>query len=113
AYAYVFSITRSRLAAVCAGLIYGLSEALIERVAHLGTVHTIAWFPLMVLAIDRLRGDTWARWIPLGALICASAFFGGNPQTFLYGGYAAALYGLVGGIAERAGWRYWAAAAAT
>lgn len=110
AYAYVYSLTRSRTAAVFSGLAYALAEALVERIAHTGLLNTIAWFPLVLLSIDRLRGARAARWIGTGALIVATCFLAGNPQTFLYAGYVLALYALVGGIAERAPYRYYLSA---
>jgi hypothetical protein len=113
AYAYVFSLTRSRVAAAFSGVAYALSEAMMERLAHLGVVHMMAWLPLVFLTVDRLRGEHQRRWIALGALILANCFLAGNPQTFLYVCYAAAVYGLVGGLVERAGWRYYAAALGT
>ena len=108
-YAYVYSLTRSRLAAACAGIAYGLSEALIERIAHVAIVHAMAWLPLIALAVDRLRGDSWKGWLAVGAFALANCFLAGQPQIFLYAVYALALYGLVGGIVERAPLRYYVA----
>ena len=109
-YAYVYSITRSRLAAAISGLAYGLSEAMLERLAHFGIFHTIAWLPLILLCVDRLRGQRPGRWLAIGSLVTACGFLSGNPQTFLYGGYAAALYAVAGGAAARASYRYYFAA---
>ena len=109
-YAYVYSITGSRLAAAFSGLAYGLSEAMLERLAHFGIFHTIAWIPLILLCVDRLRGPRPLRWVAIGSLVTACCFLSGNPQTFLYGAYAAALYAVAGGVATRASFCYYVAA---
>jgi hypothetical protein len=100
-YAYIFSLTRSRTAALFSALAYGLSEALVERVAHLGVVQTIGWFPWIALAIDRVRGHRPWQWMALGGLFVGCSFLGGNPQVFLYGGYVFGLYAVIGAITER------------
>jgi hypothetical protein len=111
-YAYVFALTRSTTAAVMAGLAYGLSEALMERFAHVGVLQTMGWFPWIALAIDRARGPHPWRWMALGGAFIGCCFLAGNPQTFLYGAYMLAAYGVVGAIADRPGWRAYAAAVA-
>ncbi len=109
AYAYVYSLTRSRTAAAFSGLAYALSEAMMERLPHFGLLNTIAWFPLILLAVDRLRTPRPWRWIAIGALALAVCFLAGNPQVFLYFGSVCALYAVAGGLAERASWRYYVA----
>ena len=111
-YAYVYSLTRSRAAAAFAGLAFGLSEAMMERIAHVTTIHAIAWMPLMLLAIDRVRGPRPAPWVVIGAAAIACIILGGHPQVVLYIMYACALYALTGGLVERAGWRYFVRLAA-
>lgn len=111
-YAYVYSLTRSRAAAAFAGLAFGLSEATIERLAHVTTIHAIPWLPLMLLSIDRIRQSRGGGWMAVGAIAVASCILGGHPQIVLYFLYACGLYAVVGGIAERAGWGAWARLAA-
>jgi hypothetical protein len=111
-YAYVYSLTRSRVAAAFAGLAFGLSEAMMERLAHMTTLHATAWLPLMLLAIDRLRGSRPTRWMAIGAFAIGSCILGGHPQIVLYIMYACGLYALAGGIVERTGWAYYARLAA-
>ena len=111
-YAYVYSLTRLRPAAAFAGLIFGLSETMMERFAHMTVLHAIAWLPLMLLAIDRLRGQRPNRWIAIGAFAIGCCILGGHPQVVLYLMYTCGLYALAGGIVERAGWIYYARIAA-
>ena len=111
-YAYVYSLTRSRLAAAFAGLAFGLSEAMLERIAHMTILHATAWFPLMLLAIDRLRGSRPTLWVAIGAFAIGSCILGGHPQIVLYFMYSCGLYALAGGIVEHAGWTYYTRLAA-
>ena len=99
-YAYVFSVTRSRTAAVFSALAYGLSEEMLERLRHINHVHVIAWLPLIVLALDRLRGPHTLRWVAIGALAVGSCILAGHPQPALYVMYCAGLYALVGVLVE-------------
>jgi hypothetical protein len=124
-YAYVFSTTRSKMAAVCSALAFGLSEDMLERLRHINHVHAIAWLPLIVLALDRVRLPAVARsakaggghrrsWIAIGAFAVGSCILAGHPQPALYVMYCAGLYALVGITIERgaATWRQLAATAA-
>ena len=127
-YAYVFSLTRSRTAAVFSALAYGLSEEMLERLRHINHVHAIAWLPLILLSIDRVRGDRSRRWIVVGAFAVGSCILAGHPQPALYVMYAVGLYALVGlildagsertrptisdGTRPTPGWRSWASTAA-
>ena len=108
-YAYVFGLTRSKTAAVLAGLSYGLSEAVMERFAHVGILQTMGWFPWIALALDAARGPRPWRWMAWGGAFIGCCFLAGNPQTFLYGAYMLALYAIAGALAERPGWRAYAA----
>ena len=109
AYAYVYNRTRSVLAAAVAGLAYGMSEAMLERLEHLTIVHTIAWLPLIVLAVDRLRGRWNARWVVVGAAAVGSCLLAGHTQPAIYIFYVCGLYALVEGITRRARPGYYAA----
>jgi hypothetical protein len=119
-YAYVFSLTRARTAAMFSALAYGLSEEMLERLRHLNHVHVIAWLPLIALAVDRVRhldrdGDlAWSadrRWIAIGAFAVGSCILAGHPQPALYAMYCVGLYALVGLLVDRSPWRQWASTA--
>ena len=102
-YAYVFTVTRSKTAAVFSGLAYGLSEEMLERLRHINHVHVIAWLPLIVLSLDRLRlvpRMNW-RWIAIGAFAVGSCILAGHPQPALYVVYCVGLYALVGIVIDR------------
>ena len=95
-YAYVFCTTRSRTAAVFSALAFGLSEDMLERLRHINHVHAIAWLPLIVLSLDRVRQPGARSWIAIGASAVGSCILAGHPQPALYAMYCAGLYALVG-----------------
>ena len=101
-YAYVYRLTRSPAAAAFAGLAYGLSENMIERIAHLSTLHAWAWMPIILVAIEGLQGAARRKWIGAGAIAVACCFLAGHPQPAIYTYYAALAYGLAAGVARRA-----------
>ncbi|HEY6509263.1 MAG TPA: hypothetical protein VIY56_14685, partial [Vicinamibacterales bacterium] len=111
-YAYVFHVTRSWPAAALAGVAYGLSEALMERLPHSGTLHAAVWLPLAVLSVERLREPRERRWIGIGGFALASCFLAGHPQPAIYISYCCALYAFVSGIVHRSDRGYWGRAAA-
>jgi len=100
-YAYVFTVTRSKMAAMFSGLAYGLSEDMLERLRHINHVHVIAWLPLIVLSLDRLRvsGHPW-RWVAIGAFAVGNCILAGHPQPALYVMYCTGLYALAGIVIE-------------
>lgn len=95
-YAYVWHLTKSRSAAWVAGLAYGLSEALIERHAHINIVHAFAWFPLIMLGTERLLAEASPRWIAVGAVALANCFLSGHPQPIVYAVPVCMAYGIAG-----------------
>lgn len=99
-YAYVFNATKSRTAATYSALAYGLSEEMLERLRHINHVHAIAWLPLIVLSLDRVRADRPHRWIAIGAFAVGNCILAGHPQPALYIMYCAGLYAVVGILRE-------------
>ena len=79
-YAYVYRMTGSRSAAAFAALAYPMSETMIERIPHLGILNCFAWLPLILLAIEGVRGEHRLRWIAAGGAGVACAFLAGHPQ---------------------------------
>src|SRR5258705_12043539 len=101
-YAYVFTVTRSKTAAAFSGLAFGLSHAMVEKQAQINIVHCTAWFPLMVLAVDRLIKGGSRRWVAIGAFATANCFLSGHPQSILYAVSFCVVYAVVGALAEGA-----------
>ena len=103
-YAYVYAHTRSVRAALLSGLAYALSEAMLQRMAHPTILHALAWLPLIVLAIDRIRLEQqrWT-WAAIGAVAAAHALLAGHPQVPVYMAYVCGAYAVAGAVADR--WR--------
>ncbi|HEY0100254.1 MAG TPA: hypothetical protein VGB76_14990, partial [Pyrinomonadaceae bacterium] len=55
-YAYVYALTRSRLAATFAGTCYGMSGFFIAHLGHAALVHAAAWLPMFILSLEMLAG---------------------------------------------------------
>ena len=79
-YAYAYHHTRSVAAAAFSGATYALSEAMLERMAHPSIVHVLAWLPLLLLAIDRLRWPSrrWT-WAAVGGFAAGMTALAGHP----------------------------------
>lgn len=92
--------------AVLGGLVYSSAGFMTAHLGHLTIIHSAAWVPLLLLAIDELSKRFTARWFAAGAGGVALSFLGGHPQIFIYGlalGGAFAAYRIVGAI-RLAGW---------
>jgi hypothetical protein len=111
-YAYVYRLTGSRAAAAFAGAAYAMCEAMLERIPHLGILNCFAWLPLILLAIEGVRGEHRRTWIAVGGAAVACAFLAGHPQPAVYTVYFTALYALAGGVADRLDRRYFMSVAA-
>src|SRR5258705_2473123 len=70
---------------------------MLERLRHVNHVPVIAWLPLIVLSLDRLRTSRhpW-RWVGIGAFAVGHCILAGHPQPALYVMYCAGLYALAG-----------------
>src|ERR1041384_4648589 len=53
-YGYVFTLTRSRMAATVSGCTYGLCAFMIAHVGHAAMIHTAAWLPLVIWSLALL-----------------------------------------------------------
>src|SRR5205085_581360 len=107
-YGYVFTLTRSRMAASVSGCIYGLCAFMIAHVGHAAMIHTAAWLPLVVWSCAMLaRAKVSRLWfiIAVGAVACAA--LAGHPQIFVYTlALAAAFVVITGWRAPFGRWRY-------
>ncbi len=111
-HAFAWRLTRSHMAAIVAAVAFGLSEAMLERQAHINFVHAFAWLPLVLLATDHLLERLSGRWVAVGAVALAGCFLAGHPQPVLYVAAAVAVHGLVGGLATGHRLRWFAGFAA-
>jgi hypothetical protein len=85
-YGYVFSMTRSRLAAALSGASFGLCGFMIAHAVHASMIHTAAWTAPFVWSLEMLRrgGRGMRFWFAAGALSVACSALAGHPQIFVY-----------------------------
>ena len=110
-YGYVHTLTRSRLAALTSGLIFGLSGFMMAHLGHAVIIHAAAWIPLILWALERLRQQLTVKWLVIGSVAVTLSFLGGHSQIYFYGLILSAAYAIVLGWSAPIGrWRYYAAA---
>jgi hypothetical protein len=104
-YGYVYTLTRSRLAAMLSGILFSMSGYMVGHAGIIGMVHTSAWMPLLIWALEMLRHRTTIQWRIIGGGAVACCFLGGHPQIALYGISLGMLYALFLGRSTAVGWR--------
>ncbi|MFM2431712.1 MAG: hypothetical protein RLZZ511_2925 [Cyanobacteriota bacterium] len=113
AYCYTYTVTTSILAAIVAGVVYSMSGFIMSHLGHTTIIHAVAWTPLFVCALERLRRGFSPFWWIVGAGALACCFLAGHPQEFFYTAGLGFFYALcLGGTARSGRWRYYAVVAA-
>lgn len=111
-YGYVYSLTASRLAGACGGIVYGMSGFMVAQLDHASIIHNAAWLPLIVWSLEMLRRELQARWFAAGCLSIACSALAGHSQIFVYSLVVAGAYALFAGWRARCGpLRFYALAA--
>ena len=84
-YGYVYTLTHSRLSGLVSGITYGMSSALVDRLMFTTVVHTVAWLPLVLWALEQVnRRKERLQWAAIAVVAIAFMFLAGNPQSFIY-----------------------------
>jgi len=108
-YGYVLTITSSRLAALTSGVIYGMSGFMMAHLGHAVVIHSVAWLPLLVWSLEKLRRGWSPGWFVAGSAAIAMSFLGGHTPIFTFGFVLAVAYAIaLGGSASLGRWRYYA-----
>ena len=94
-YGYVFTLTRSMVAALGAGLVYSMSGFFMAHLGHTTMVHTAAWMPLLLWALERMRRSGSPGWVLLASVAVAACAVAGHPQMLCYTLMAGAAYAVV------------------
>jgi hypothetical protein len=117
AYLFFRDLSRSRLAALTATLVYTFGGYLTSYPPHqMDILETGTWLPLALLAVRHVFGDPAStrrqrlRWAMLGGLAMALSFLAGHPQTCLLIVDAAVAYLIFLGLRHRTLRRSWAEA---
>ena len=107
-YGYLFRLTGSTFAACFAGLVYGMSGFMMAHLGHTSMIHSAAWIPLVIWAMEELRWGIKYRWILAEVIGISCCFLGGHPQIFIYGIGTAILFACFRGIGlGQAKFSYW------
>lgn len=97
-FALVLAGTGSRAAGAFAGLVYAGGGFLIGHLGHTTMVHSAAWIPAQLAALQALRARRSAGPMVALSLAVAAAWLGGHPQLVVYG------LALAGARALHLGW---------
>jgi hypothetical protein len=111
-YGYVFALTGSRLGALGAGLVYGLSGFMTSHLGHTNVIHSAAWAPLLVWSLERLRLRPSRAWVAVAAVAVGAGTLAGHPQFAFYNLLLGAGYALAVARGAPAGPRRFLGAAA-
>lgn len=108
AWGYLRTLTGSWLAALIGALIFSMSGFMMSHMGHAPIIHSAAWLPLMIWALEELRRKIFAGWFVIAALALANCALAGHPQIALYSAGLSAAYVLVlGGSAAAGRWKYY------
>jgi hypothetical protein len=111
-YGFVFSLTRSRLAAAFSGCVYGLNAFMVAHLGHAAVVHAAAWLPLIVWSFSKLQEKTERSWFAVAVLAVGCCALAGHPQIFAYSLLTAAAFVVfTGWRGPNNRWRYYAVCA--
>ena len=92
--AYAWELTRSRRAAVLAGIAWPLSEAMADLTPHFAMLHGFAWFPFVLFGLEKIGVTHAPRWVAATAGFIACLALAGHPQVTVYCGYLIGAYAL-------------------
>jgi len=81
-----------KLASFVGGLVFMFSGVMICHKGHAQMLYCIIWFPLILYFLDKFRESRKFKFILIGSIFYAFAFFAGNAQIFLYGSIVILLY---------------------
>lgn len=112
-YGLIYSITRSRLASLAGGIIYGMCGFMMAHLPHTSMVHTAVWLPLLLWALTELRSRLFSPWWLLASSVSvACSVLAGHPQIFVFTLGVGVVYMLFSTFSkEEDRWRYCALAA--
>ena len=107
---YVYTITKSRMAALVSGIVFSMSGFMMAQLGNAVIIHSTAWVPLIIWSLEQLRRKPSARWLVIGSIGVALSLLGGQPQIFFYAAILSVAYAIMRGWAAPTGrWRYYLA----
>jgi len=93
-YAYTYFLTKSWVGAAVSGTIAGMCGFSMAHLCHTIILHGMAWIPLVLLSIAKLKTEGGRIWFVIGAAAIALSLLAGHPQIPTYGLIVAGFYAL-------------------
>ena len=90
-------LTSSTVAGFFGGLVFGFSGPMLGNMGHFNQLHSIAWAPLVLYGLQRIREGLHRSGAAVTAVAVAMMWLAGHPQLPLYTFYLAAAL-LFGGL---------------
>jgi hypothetical protein len=83
-YGYIYTVTQSLIGAYGGGIIYGMSGFMISHIEHTNMIHSVAWLPLSLWALEKLRHKISKFWVFLAVISLGLNILAGHPQMAVY-----------------------------
>src|SRR5262245_54565531 len=93
-YAYTYFLTKSWVGAAVSGIVAGMCGFSMAHLCHTIILHGMAWIPLVLLSIEKLKTEGVRIWFAVGTAAIAFSLLAGHPQIPTYGLIVAGLYAL-------------------
>src|SRR5262245_26194886 len=93
-YAYTYFLTKSWVGAAVSGIVAGMCGFSMAHLCHTIILHGMAWIPLVLLSIAKLKTEGTRIWFVIGSAAIAFSLLAGHPQIPTYGLIVAGLYAL-------------------
>jgi hypothetical protein len=93
-YAYTYFLTKSWVGAAVSGIVAGMCGFSMAHLCHTIILHGMAWIPLVLLSIAKLRTEGGRIWFVIGSGAIAFSLLAGHPQIPTYGLIVAGIYAL-------------------
>ena len=90
-------LTGSTIAGIFGGVVFGFSGPMLGNIGHFNQLHSIAWAPLVLYGLQRIREGLHRSGAAVTAVATAMMWLAGHPQLPLYTFYLAAAL-LVGSL---------------
>ena len=83
-------LTGSTLAGIFSGFVFGFSGPMLGNMVHFNQLHAIAWAPLVLYGLQRIRERLYRSGAAITAIAVAMMWLAGHPQLPLYTSYLSA-----------------------
>jgi hypothetical protein len=90
AFLLVRRLSRSALAGIFSGLVYGFSGVMLAHIGHFNQIHAAAWAPLGIYGLQLTREGQHRPGAAVTAFAFAMMWLAGHPQVPVYTAYLAA-----------------------